>query len=73
MENVSILFQTDKSMRENNKHITRFELNISNPSLLTAEQQVELEVLSARSNSTIDFQTFRLQRMSVVYIVRSRK
>lgn len=69
MENVSILFQTGKSMRENNKHITRFELNISNPSLLTAEQQVELEVLSARSNSTIDFQIFLLQRMSVVYIV----
>lgn len=42
-------------MRKNNEHITRFELDTSNPPPLTAEQQAELEALSARPNSAIDY------------------
>ena len=42
-------------MRKNNEHITKFELDINNPPPLTAEQQAELEVLSARPNSAIDY------------------
>ncbi len=42
-------------MRKNNEHITKFELDISNPPPLTAEQQAELEVLSARPTSAIDY------------------
>ena len=42
-------------MKNNNEHITRFELDITNPPPLTAEQQAELEALSARPNSAIDY------------------
>ncbi|WP_298069712.1 BrnA antitoxin family protein, partial [uncultured Mailhella sp.] len=55
MENISVLFQRGKPMRKNSEHITRFELDISNPPPLTAEQQAELETLAARPNSAIDY------------------
>ena len=42
-------------MRKNREHITRFELDISNPPPLTEEQQEELELLSSRQNSAIDY------------------
>ncbi len=42
-------------MRKNSGHITRFELDINNPPPLTAEQQAELEALSARPDSAIDY------------------
>ena len=42
-------------MRKNNEHITRFEMDTSNPPPLTAEQQAELGALSARPNSAIDY------------------
>ena len=42
-------------MRKNNEHITRFEMDTSNPPPLTAEQQAELETLATRPNSAIDY------------------
>lgn len=42
-------------MKKNDRHITNFELDIDNPPLLTPEQQAELEALSARPESAIDY------------------
>ena len=42
-------------MRKSAEHITGFELDISNPPPLTAEQRAELEALSARPESAIDY------------------
>ena len=55
MKNVSVLFQRGKPMKKNSEHITGFELDVSNPPPLTAEQREELEALSARPNSAIDY------------------
>ena len=42
-------------MKKNDRHITNFELDIDNPPQLTPEQQAELEALSARPESAIDY------------------
>jgi uncharacterized protein (DUF4415 family) len=42
-------------MKKNNKPITTFELDVSNPPPLTAEQQAELDALAVRPGSTIDY------------------
>ena len=42
-------------MKKNDRHITNFELDMDNPPPLTPEQQAELDVLSARPESAIDY------------------
>ncbi|MDR2489477.1 MAG: BrnA antitoxin family protein [Desulfovibrio sp.] len=42
-------------MSKKDKHITRFELDASNPPPLTAKQQAALEALSAMPDSEIDY------------------
>lgn len=55
MENVSVSFQRGKPMRKNTEHITRFELDVTNPPPLSIEQRAELEALSTRPNRAIDY------------------
>ena len=49
------LFQQGKQMSKNKKHITTFELDLSNPPPLTEEQQAELEALAAKPDDAIDY------------------
>ena len=42
-------------MKKSSEHITTFELDITNPPPLSAEQKAELEALAARPDSAIDY------------------